>query len=359
MNTIVDKALALKSGELSIEAIDQYLFTSCADKISAQQKTLFIGLAMSYKLNPLKKQIYPVPFWNDDTKKMDMQPVISYTVAISKAQESKQLDWYEIEVIPSSEDKKKIDSATITIYRKDWKHPFKHTVIFDEVVGKKKDGSITNIWKNRPDFMIRKVAIGQWMRLCFPDELQWLYVEEEFSGGVQIVDASEDKKPNAVDLSKVGVVAKDPVPTKPVQEIVETIPTAEVETTEEEGAWDYEPTGDQQLDDILNPPTTPPSDTTPLPATTETKKAKKDTTKPKKWDITLPQQAKIKAIWGKKFPDDKDHKIWRAYLDFFFQFESSAYLSKKQASDVIEHLEQYNSTEILQELWLAPADQPF
>lgn len=352
----------LKQWELTPEVIEEYLFQSCGSKMSEQQKIMFIGLSMAYWLNPLKRQIYPVPFYNSETQKMDMQPVIAYTVAIAKAQESKQLDGYNVEVHRDPEDNKKITGATITIHRKDWSHPFEHTVIYDEVVGKKKDGNPTSIWASRPDFMIRKVAIGQWMRLCFPDELQWLYVEEEMQTGVQVVDVSDDKKPSTVDLSKVqaGVAPKETKPT--TEQVIATVTHDIPDTTDTEdpagtAEWEYVPTGDAELDEVLNPTDTPAVVTPAAPTEPATTPAA--TKKPKKWDITLPQQTKIRALWLKKFPDDKKWDIAVKYLEYYFQVNNKAYLSKWQADDMIENLEQYNAKEILQDIWLLPPDERF
>lgn len=64
--------------------------------------------------------------------------------------------------------------ATCTIYRKDWEHPFVHSVLLSEYDQQNK------MWKEKPVTMIKKVATEQAFRLCFPDEMGGLpYGEEE------------------------------------------------------------------------------------------------------------------------------------------------------------------------------------
>ncbi len=79
--------------------------------------------------------------------------------------------------------------AHIQIHRRDWSEPFYHEVDFSEYAQYKWDSRssgyvLTTFWKNKPRTMLKKVAIAQGFRLCFPDseEIHGLpYAEEELS----------------------------------------------------------------------------------------------------------------------------------------------------------------------------------
>lgn len=77
--------------------------------------------------------------------------------------------WKEPEVI--RDNKGIITGAKITIHRKDWSFPFEWTVNWKEVAKLNRDGQPMSSWASQPEFMIKKVAIGQGFRLAFPSEL--------------------------------------------------------------------------------------------------------------------------------------------------------------------------------------------
>ena len=95
-------------------------------------------------------------------------------------------------------------AATVTIYRKDWGHPFKHTVYYRECVQiNKKTGKPNSVWGKMPSFMTKKVAIAQAFRLCFPDEFGGMpYTNDEIVNDDEIknmksanVDATKPESP--------------------------------------------------------------------------------------------------------------------------------------------------------------------
>ena len=51
--------------------------------------------------------------------------------------------------------------------------------LFDEYVGKKKDGSLNSQWSKKPATMIRKVAAVQALGEAFPQSFAGMYVAEE------------------------------------------------------------------------------------------------------------------------------------------------------------------------------------
>jgi hypothetical protein len=152
------QALTL-SKPIEAKVIEDYLFTT-GTKLNPQQKTLFIRLAQEFNLNPFKREIYAIPYGSD------FNIVTGYQVYIQRAEATGKLDGWDVQ----SEDEK----ATINIYRKDFSKPFQWTVKRSDF-----DTGYKN-WKKMPDFMLKKVAIGQGFRLAFPNELSGVpYLPEE------------------------------------------------------------------------------------------------------------------------------------------------------------------------------------
>ena len=130
-------------------------------KLPTKWENQFIGVCNAYGLNPIKRECYAVGYgdnWNIIT---------GYEVYIKRAERTGKLNGWKCDVEGTGKDMK----AVLTIYRKDWENPFTHEVYFEEVVQKKKDGSVNSMWSKMPRFMTKKVCIAQGFRLCFADEL--------------------------------------------------------------------------------------------------------------------------------------------------------------------------------------------
>ena len=184
---------------VSKETIEEFLFSQCKQEISDEQKALFIGIAQANNLNPFKREIYPIPFWNTKLGKNDMQPVTAYTVYLQRAQQSGKLNGWNIVI--HEDESKKVTGGKITIYRKDWDNPFEREVSWSEIVQTKKDGTVNKNWNDKPAFMTKKTLIAQGMRLCFPEDM----------GGMPYVDAE--------------VIEMEPVPSNPVNlQVVHSAP---------------------------------------------------------------------------------------------------------------------------------------
>ena len=136
-----------------------------------------VYLAKHYELDPLKREVYFVPFNIYDTdpktnrryvKKKTVQLIVSYLEYIKRAERSEKLDGWSVQIKREGTD----FVAEVTIWRKDWRQPFVWNVYLSEV---KKD---TRAWREMPKFMLRKVAIAQAFRIAFPEELAGMPYEE-------------------------------------------------------------------------------------------------------------------------------------------------------------------------------------
>lgn len=165
------------------------------DQLTNGEKTMFCEVAQALKLNPFKREIYPVAYGEGDKRKLNL--ITGYEVYIKRAERSGLLKGWRVWTTGSLQEK--VIKATYTgrdhqrhsfdktvlrgdlqghieIYRKDWPEPFVHEVDFDEFT---QDNAM---WQTKPRTMIKKVAIGQGFRLAFPDEFGGMpYVEEEIA----------------------------------------------------------------------------------------------------------------------------------------------------------------------------------
>lgn len=162
ITTKTEKAL------IDSKTIQDFLFTS-ETKLNDKQKSMFMQLAIRHQLDPFRREIFAIPFGTE------FNVVTGYQVYIQRAEATGLLDGWECNSLAN--DKGELIGAKITIYRKDFAHPFIWEVAFKEF--DKKQGN----WKVMPEFMIKKVCIGQGFRLAFPNELGgMLYLAEELEG---------------------------------------------------------------------------------------------------------------------------------------------------------------------------------
>lgn len=165
----VKEALAKKDSIITQRVIKDYLFTS-KTKLSEQQQAMFAQLALRNQLDPFKREIYAIAYGTE------FNIVTGYQVYIQRAEATGKLDGWECVAI-HDKDKKALIGAKITIYRKDFSHPFIWEVSlreFDKGHG---------LWNKMPEFLIKKVCIGQGFRLAFPNELGGMpYLAEEMEG---------------------------------------------------------------------------------------------------------------------------------------------------------------------------------
>ena len=131
-------------------------------QLPKQQTAQFLELCQAYKLNPFKREIYAVGY------KDKFNIIVGYEVYLKRAERTGKLDGWKCVTNDNN------TKARVTIYRKDWKYPFEHEVLLNEV----KQNS--PIWQKMQTFMMKKVCIEQGFRLCFPDEMGGMpYGEEE------------------------------------------------------------------------------------------------------------------------------------------------------------------------------------
>ena len=194
---VTDTQTMMPQAALTKEKLTDYLnIAGVATKLSEKERMNFIEIAQAYCLNPFKREIYCVSYGYGDSKTTSI--ITGYEVYIKRAERTGKLDGWDLTIEGKMPDLK----AIVTIYRNDWSRPFKHEVYFEEVVQRKKDGSINAMWAKMPKFMLRKVAIAQGFRLCFPDELGGMpYTADEISEGMVIPTVTATPIKEELDLT--------------------------------------------------------------------------------------------------------------------------------------------------------------
>ena len=162
MSTEVVKQELQAITTITEQTIKDFLFGS-ETKLTPEQQVLFMKTAVTFNLNPFKREIYAIPYQEKSSGRYKMNIVTGYDVYLKRAERIANIDgwkaWTE-----DDKDGRPI-KAKIIIYRKDWKNPFEHEVYFNEYYQGNK------IWNEKPHTMIKKVVTAQGFRMCFPDEL--------------------------------------------------------------------------------------------------------------------------------------------------------------------------------------------
>lgn len=196
---MTETALAVKDSAVTItkDDVKKYICPEATDK----ELFIFLNTCKSFNLNPMKREVHLIKYGNSPA-----QIVTGYEVYLKRAERTGKVNGWGVSV---AEDGK---SATVTIHRKDWSQPFTWTAYRAEF-----DKGQAN-WRTMPLFMLRKVAMAQAFRICFPDEMGGLpYLPEEISA-----NNSESLPTHAVDTTAEPVkqLPADPPPPAPVTGVV-------------------------------------------------------------------------------------------------------------------------------------------
>lgn len=225
---IVKKEVAV----VDVKTIQDFLF-STDTKLSEKQQKLFLQLAIRNQLDPFKREIYAIPYGKD------FSIVTGYQVYIQKAEATGLLNGWYCEAI---KDEKGLLGAKITIYRKDFEKPFEWEVSFKEFY---KDQSN---WKKMPEFMIKKVCIGQGFRLAFPNELAGLpYLQEEVEA-----DISREETPQEVSQEEVKKELATEKQVKAIHSIISSKKLDEEEIKQNLGIEHFSNLTKEQASDLIS-----------------------------------------------------------------------------------------------------------
>lgn len=164
-----------KNDDLVLQEASKYL-ESLGCNISESHKHQFLNICKNFGLNPFLREIYAIPYGNN------FNVIVGYEVYLKRAEASGRLGGWKA----WCENKGGELKGCVEITRKDWNAPFYHEVSFKEYTSGK------NLWLSKPETMIKKVAIAQGFRMCFPCEL----------GGIPYISEELDAQENAPKIKK-------------------------------------------------------------------------------------------------------------------------------------------------------------
>lgn len=171
---------------LSPSIVKKYLVSGQAERVTEQEVVMFMQMCKYQNLNPFLREAYLIKFGNAPATM-----VTGKDTFVKRACKSPLCVGYEAGVIVQKGDTIEyrkgalvLPSETLVggwgkVYRKDWKIPLENTVGLDEYQRRTNSGKLMSTWAKMPATMIRKVALVQALREAFPEEFSGLYSPEE------------------------------------------------------------------------------------------------------------------------------------------------------------------------------------
>jgi len=192
----------LANGEqvkLSSSMVKKYLVNGDADRVTDQEVMMYMALCKYQHLNPFLREAYLVKYGNSPativtgkdtfTKRANKNPNYLGKQAgiIVLNPETGEIEQREGTFkLPNEE----LVGGWAKIFVKD-REPEYNAVSFDEYTGRKSDGTLNKQWASKPATMIRKVAVVQALRECFPEDFGEMYSPEEMSNANNEIDVNE------------------------------------------------------------------------------------------------------------------------------------------------------------------------
>jgi phage recombination protein Bet len=221
-------ALAVKEPQgLTKDQID-LIKRTVARGATADELSLFLHIANKTGLDPFARQIHAIKRWSaaDGRETMAVQTGIDgYRLVAERTNK----------YCPGREPTFKYDNsgklieATAYVLKLtadgQW-HEVAASARFSEYAGRKKDGSLTSFWQDKPHIMLAKVAEALALRRAFPMDLSGLYTFEEME---QAENGTEPKPaaPPRKTLDSVVEEATKPI-APPVEPVAESKPVEAV-----------------------------------------------------------------------------------------------------------------------------------
>lgn len=202
-----DTNIAVVQPQVTADEVRKFIVgNKTFERVSANQIDMAIETAKAFNLNPFKREVHFTAYNGE------LKIIVGYEVYLKRAEATKLLNGWKVEILGQGIDMR----AVVTIYRKDWEHPFVHEAYKAEVA----QNSPT--WTKMPRFMLKKVAIGQAFRLAFPEHMGGMpYLEEELPdmGGTTVTPLAHTaiEEPKDEDVSEQ--------PQEPIEDVT---PTCEV-----------------------------------------------------------------------------------------------------------------------------------
>ena len=212
----------LANGEevkLSAAMVKKYLVSGDASAVTDQEVMMFLTLCKYQHLNPFLREAYLIKYGTSPATIVTGKDTFTKRATKNPNYKGKEAGIIVINLKGEIEHREgtfalkdeQIVGGWARIFAKD-REPELYTVSFDEYAGRKKDGSLNSQWATKPATMIRKVAVVQGLRECFPEDFEGLYSPEEMSTANMSVDVNE-----IVSEDDAPVVVQEAEPVQAVQ----------------------------------------------------------------------------------------------------------------------------------------------
>lgn len=174
------------------DLIKKMYFKGCTD----EEVEVFLYICKRTGLDPMAKQIYPIPRWSSEFKRNVMTPQTSVDGFRLIADRTGRYSPGR-EPTYSYNDKGELISATAYVKKMTpdgtW-HEIGVSAFYDEYVQRTKEGKVKDFWDQKPHVMLAKCAESLALRKAFPADLSGLYTEEEMGQASNIQTESVDSK---------------------------------------------------------------------------------------------------------------------------------------------------------------------
>lgn len=157
--------------QLSPDIIKSYLVSGDADNVTDQEIMMFLALCKFQKLNPFLKEAYLI--------KYGTAPATMVTGKETFLKRAVKNPRYKGHKVGINED---ATEAWAEVYVEGYDIPVRVEIDYEEYVGRKRDGTVTQMWETKRKTMLKKVALVQALREAFPEDLGGMYSPEEVEG---------------------------------------------------------------------------------------------------------------------------------------------------------------------------------
>lgn len=167
---------------------------------------VFLHYSQRTGLDPFSRQIYMIRRWTEGGHKQTIQTGIDgfriianrtglYTGRVSTEWCGSDGVWRDVWLGGRDSPPR---AAKVVVSRRDYAQPVAHVVMYDEYVGRNRQGTVTKMWTDKPALMLAKCAEAGALRAAFPHDLAGLYTDEE----MEHLDnpAQGPTLPNTVDM---------------------------------------------------------------------------------------------------------------------------------------------------------------
>jgi phage recombination protein Bet len=190
MNQLVKYEYETDRGMVSLtpKTVRDYLVPADSS-VTDQEVIMFLELCKYQKLNPFLREAYLVKYGNSPasivtgkevfTQRAQADPKFAgFEAGITIRRSDGKIQRRDGSLLLSNE---RLLGGCAKVYIKDYAVPLFDEVALAEYIGKKKDGTPTKMWTEKPATMIRKVALVHALREAFPDKFKGLYSQEEIN----------------------------------------------------------------------------------------------------------------------------------------------------------------------------------